>query len=84
MDRDRFFEQLKKCEHQKYANHTEWGILAHVAWRHPATLQEEPLHNDHLMSVALVAVLADADLQPHTATSTPAPRRSPGRQEEDV
>jgi hypothetical protein len=60
-----------------------WSIPEHVTWRHPVTLQDETLHDDHLMSVALIGVLADADLQPHVATSTPAPRRRPGRRDEE-
>jgi hypothetical protein len=83
VDHDRFYEQLRKCEHTEYANHTEWGIPAHVTWRHPVTLQDETLHDDHLMSMALVGVLADADLQLHVATSTPAPRRKPSRVDDD-
>jgi hypothetical protein len=31
-----------------------------------------------MMSATLIAVLADADRQPHTATSTPAPQWKPG------
>ncbi len=58
------------------------GIPAHAAWRHPVTLLDEPLHDDHLLACSLVAALADADLQPHTATRTPAPRRKAGQRDE--
>ncbi len=83
LDYARFYAQLQKCEHQEYGNHTEWGIPAHVTWRHPVTLADEPLHDDHLLSVSLVGVLTDADLQPRAASSTPAPRRVARKRDED-
>ena len=84
LDHLRFFEQLRQCEHVEHSTHTEWGIPAHVSWRHPVKLADEPLHDDHLLSVSLVGVLADAELQPRSASSTPAPKRATrSRQEED-
>ena len=83
VDYARLREQLVRCEHDErpsrngVAYHTEWGVPATATWHNPHTLEEEPLHDDHLMAVALVSVLADADLKVRTATSTPAPRRLP-------
>jgi hypothetical protein len=81
LDYARMREQLMRCEHEEKitsngtARHTEWGVPAVACWRNPHTLVDELLHDDHLLAVALVGVLAEADLRPHTATSTPAPRR---------
>src|SRR5487761_2226857 len=82
-----FICQLEKCEHEYRGsaslwggNLIQWGIPAHVSWRHPVTLQSEPLHDDHLISAALVSVVADSDLQPRAASSTPAPVRPRARQ----
>ena len=81
LDYARMREQLVRCEHEEQitrngaAHHTEWGVPAVACWRNPHTLADELLHDDHLLAVALVGVLAEADLRPHTATSTAAPRR---------
>jgi hypothetical protein len=81
LDHARLREQLLRCEfeekaaHNGTAHHTEWGVPAAACWRNPHTLADELLHDDHLLAVALVSVLAEADLRPHTASSTPAPRR---------
>ena len=81
LDYARMREQMARCEHTEKATrngaaqHTEWGVPAVAYWRNPHTLADELLHDDHLLAVAMVGVLAEADLRPHTATSTPAPRR---------
>ncbi len=77
VDSHRFTRQLEKCEHHYYGAHVQWGVPAHVAWRHPITGADEPLHDDHLISAALVAVLSDSDLQAREVISSPAPRRAP-------
>jgi hypothetical protein len=83
VDYARLREQMIRCEHEEkaasigVAHHTEWGVPPMATWRNPHTLDEELLHDDHLLAVSLVAVLAEADLRPHIATSTPAPRRLP-------
>ncbi len=69
IDCQRFIRQLEKCEHQYRGNLIQWGIPAHVTWRHPVTLQDEPIHDDHLISAALVAIIADSNLQPREITS---------------
>ena len=71
----RFICQLEKCEHEYRGNLIQWGIPAHVTWRHPVTLADEPLHDDHLISAALVAAIRESDVQPREVVSQPAARR---------
>ena len=82
VDSQRFRRQLERCEHEQHGNFTQWGIPAHVSWRHPITLQDEPLHDDHMLSAALVAVMSDSDLRPRELVSTPAARRRISRLED--
>ena len=82
VDSQRFRRQLERCEHEQHGNFTQWGIPAHVSWRHPVTLQDEPLHDDHMLSAALVAVMSDSDLRPRELVSTPAARRRMSRLED--
>ena len=78
-----FRRQLECCEHEVKGNFIQWGIPAHVSWRNPITLHGETLHDDHMLSAALIAVIADSDLQFREMTSTPAPRRRTLRSEDE-
>ncbi|HEY3289312.1 MAG TPA: hypothetical protein VGK87_04215 [Anaerolineae bacterium] len=82
VDALRFVRQLEKCEHAYRGALMKWGVPAHVAWRHPVTGTEEPLHDDHLVSAALVAVLAESNLRPREVTSTASLRRTSSRMDE--
>ncbi len=83
VDCQRFIRQLEKCEHTPHGAMLQWGIPAHVTWRHPITLADEPLHDDHLISAALVAALRDGDALPREAVSQPAARRLRRAHEDD-
>ena len=90
IDLARMMGQFRSCEHAEYASagsachhHPECGMQARVAWRHPVTLLDELLHDDHPLACSQVAVHADTDLQQHTATRTP-PRRKTGWREADM
>jgi hypothetical protein len=82
-DHARAMAQLQACVADQHGRYTEWGIDASVTWLNPRTLKKEPLHDDHLLAVSYVGVLAEADLGPayvgaivqHEAPESPKYRR---------
>ena len=61
-DRARLIEQLRQCEYTTSANAIQWAVPDHATWFNPFTQRIERLHDDHLLAIALVAVLKDVQL----------------------
>jgi hypothetical protein len=81
--RARLIEQMQRCEYTISANAISWAVPDHATWTNPTTNTTERLHDDHLLAVALIGAMKDAEIAGTFAAvvqpATPPPNYRRGR-----